>query len=95
MVIVEKEKVFSAGMELPKEEKKKRTSPQRKDRKTEQQKDRTIDKKNNVKTSFYIDREQDLRLDELVIQFKKKGIRKSKSELMREGIEIIIEKYKK
>ena len=60
---------------------------------TEQQNDRTAEKKKGVKVSFYIDRSQSLALDDLSLALKKRGIRKSKSELIRESINLILKKY--
>jgi len=47
-----------------------------------------------VKVSFYINKEQSLAFDQLSLNLKRKGIKKSKSELIREEIDLILEKYK-
>ena len=50
---------------------------------------------NQSKVSFYLDSELNFSLDELVLKLKRKGIKTSKSELIREEIKLILNKYKK
>ena len=46
----------------------------------------TLPKKTLPKFMFYLNREEDEMLDELAVFFKKQGIRKSRSALVREAI---------
>ena len=50
------------------------------------------DDSNVSKVSFYLDKEMNFTLDELVLKLKRKGIKTSKSELIREEIKLILNK---
>jgi hypothetical protein len=55
---------------------------------------RKIKNPDQVKVSFYIDKDLDLRFDQLVLDMKRRGVTTSKSKLIREEIALILEKYK-